>query len=536
LLAWLAVLGAGAWLRLWQIGIQIPVDDEWHALHRLMQAGYAEIFLSFGHADYSIPLTLLFRALADTVGLVDWQMRLLPMAFGLAALVVVPALLRPWLTANERLGLAALVAVSPLLIHFSRFVRPYAMVVLLGFAAMILLWQWWHHGGRARAAGFFACAVLAAWLHPLTTIYTGTALTWFAVAGIVRWRNGEGARPLWSVVVLGGLTTAACCALILPPLLADTASIAVKTGKHSIELETLMRSWEMLFGVGHFLLASVLAVPVCVGARALWRRDRAFLAFWIAATSIAVVVVQLLGPEWIRNALVLVRYTVVSMPVVLALLVVGMLKIIEAGLVRLAASRSLAPTVFLALVAALYLAGPLPETYRGVNQFTNAARYQIDYNFERSVFHPIMSPIETPDFYDEIAEEPGRWQLVEAAWHFESNSTPISQFQRDHGLKMHIGMISGLCTDWTPGEIMPDDDLDIELNRFIFLREILEGPNEVNRFVVFPLDHPFDYELRELPDLAPCIEAFRERFGEPWYRSDDYVVFRLPASGRGGDA
>lgn len=536
LLAWLLVLGAGTWLRLWQIGIQIPVDDEWHALHRLMQAGYAEIFLSFGHADYCIPLTLLFRALADSVGLVDWQLRFLPMTFGLAALVAIPALLRPWLTSSERLGLASLIAVSPLLIHFSRFMRPYALVVLLGFAAMILLWQWWRHGGRVRAVGFFVCAVLAAWLHPLTTLYTGTALTWFAVAGIVRWRNGSGARPLWSVLVLGGLTTAACCALILPPLLADTASIAVKTGRHSIELQTLARSWEMIFGVGHLWLAAALAVPVCVGAREIWRRDRAFLAFWITATLIAVAVVQLLGPEWIRNALVLVRYTVITMPVILALLAVGTLKMLEAGLVRLAASRSLAPAVFLALVGALYLAGPLPETYRGVNQFTNAARYQIDYNYEQSVFHPIMSPIETPDFYREIAEEPGRWQLVEAAWHFESNATPISQYQRDHGLVLHIGMISGLCTDWTLGEIMPDDDLDIELNQFVFLSDILEGVNEINRFVVFPLNHPFDYEVRELPDLASCIEAFSEHFGEPWYRSDDYVVFRLPASGRGGDS
>ena len=206
---WGLVLAFGVGLRLWQIHLQIPVDDEWHALHRLMQAGYAEIFLSFGHADHTIPLTLLFRGLADSVGLHEWQMRLLPMLFGLAALVLLPRLLRPWLQPREMLCLAALVAISPLLIHFSRFVRPYALVLVLGFAAMMLLWQWWYHGGRARALGFFACAVLAAWLHPLTTLYTGTALTWFAVAGLLRWRRGESAGAFWRVVALGGLTTAA---------------------------------------------------------------------------------------------------------------------------------------------------------------------------------------------------------------------------------------------------------------------------------------------------------------------------------------
>jgi len=71
LLAWLALFAVAAWLRLWQIGHQVLIDDEWHAVHKLMHSGYREIFLSFGHADHTIPLTLFFRLLADTVGLSD---------------------------------------------------------------------------------------------------------------------------------------------------------------------------------------------------------------------------------------------------------------------------------------------------------------------------------------------------------------------------------------------------------------------------------------------------------------------------------
>lgn len=534
LLFWTIVLAAGAWLRLWQIDLQILIDDEWHALHRLMHAGYSEIFLSFGHADYSIPLTLLFRALADTVGLHEWHMRLLPMAFGLAAMVVLPALLKPWLRAPERLCLAALVAVSPLLIHFSRFVRPYALVVVLGFAAVILLWQWWHRRGKGRAAGFFLCAVAAAWLHPLTTIYTGVALTWFAVAGIRRWRGGDGHQAFRQVLGLGAITTLACSALILPPLVGDTASIAAKTGKHAIELETLARSWEMMFGLGNFWLAAVLVLPVAYGARILWSRDRLFLCYWLAMTAVAFVIIQFLGPEWIRNALVLVRYTVLTMPIVLALLAVGLVGLAGLAVERLQARPAWLPALALAAVAALFLAGPLPKVYSGINQFTNSARYQIDYNLERSIFDSIMSPIETPEFYRRIAEtvarEPEEWQVVEAAWHFESHFTPMSQYQRDHQLPLHVGMIGGLCADWTYGELRPDSDLEIELDRFVFLTDILREPRGVNRFVVFPLDYPFDYEPRELPDLGPCIEAFREQFGPPWHESDDYIVFRVPAS------
>lgn len=530
LFLWVLVVAAGAWLRFWQLDIQILLDDEWHALHRLMQAGYAEIFLSFGHADYSIPLTLLFRGLADSIGLAEWQMRFLPMAFGLAAIVIVPALLRPWLRSAERLSLGALIAISPLLIHFSRFVRPYALVVLLGFAAIILLWQWWRHGGRSRAIGFFLCAVTAAWLHPLTALYTGTALTWFAVAGIHRWRRGGGSRPFWSVMILGGLTTAACSALILPPLLADTASIAVKAGKHSIELHTLSRTWEMVLGIGSPWLAAALAVPVIVGARILWLRDRSFLCFWLVLTLVAGVIIQILGPEWVRNALVLVRYTVISMPLILALLAIGLVRIVTLAITRLRGEPAWAKAVCVSAVAGLYLAGPLPATYSGVNQFTNSVRYQIDYNFERSIFNSIMTPLEVPAFYHEMADAPGQWRLIEAAWHFETHFTPISEYQRSHQLPIHIGMISGLCTDWTWGELQPESEFEIELGRFVFLEDVLEAEDGINRFVVFPLSNPFEHDRRSLPDLQPCIDAFSDRFGPPWHESEDFVVFRIPAS------
>jgi len=60
---------AGVALRVWQIDIQIPVDDEWHAIHKLMRAGPLDIFTHVGYADYSIPLTLYYQWLYRTAGL-----------------------------------------------------------------------------------------------------------------------------------------------------------------------------------------------------------------------------------------------------------------------------------------------------------------------------------------------------------------------------------------------------------------------------------------------------------------------------------
>src|SRR5258706_456325 len=53
------------WLRAWGITIQVVLDDEWHALHKLVEASYSGIFKSFGLSDHSIPLTLFYKWMAD---------------------------------------------------------------------------------------------------------------------------------------------------------------------------------------------------------------------------------------------------------------------------------------------------------------------------------------------------------------------------------------------------------------------------------------------------------------------------------------
>lgn len=528
---WAAVVLAAAWLRLWQIDLQLLIDDEWHAIHRLMQAGYGEILLSMGHADYSIPMTLLFRWLAEHFVLNDILLRLLPMSFGLATVVLVPALCSPWLDRRQRLVLAALIAISPLLIHFSRYVRPYSLSVLLGFSAMILLWCWWQEGGRWKAIGFAVAATLAAWLHALTALFTGAGLVWIAASAALRWQRGGDRRDLLRVLMLGAVTTAACCVLVLPPLLSDPHSIAVKAGKHSIEGQTLLRSWELILGVGSPLLAAMLAVPVLVGAWQLLRQAPGFLGYWLWQLAVAVVALELIGPEWIHNALVLVRYTAVAQPFVLALLAMGLVVLGDALLRTTDAGRhsGTAAGLALAVVAGLYFSGPLPELYRGINQFTNSVRYQLDYDFERVIYHELMGHLELPEAYRRMAAEPGQWEIVETAWHFESHNTPIHQYQPEHGLPIRIGMISGLCVDWTWGEIKPDSDQRIELARMQFLSDLIEQGPDQNLFVVFHKQAHFAHS-RTLPDTAECQAAFRETFGPPWHESAGQTVFRLPAA------
>ncbi len=531
-LVMLVALAVGAWLRLWQIDAQILIDDEWHALHRLMEVGYRDIFLSFGRADYSIPLTLLFNWMAETIGLSERRMRFLPLLFGLASIIAIPLMLRPWLTRAGQATLALLLALSPLLIHFSRVARPYALTVPLSFIAVVALWRWWQDGRRTWLLVYISFTVLAAWLHPLTMMFTFGAASWFGLCALWKGFRGSGWQSFGAIVLVALPTLAACAALVLPPLLADPHAMTSKAGVHQLQPETFLRAWEFYVGgAGIWMVAASVALAV-VGAGVLIQRDRWFFLYWLYLLALAVLAIVILDPAWIHHGLVLVRYTVTAQPLVLALIAMGIVTLLGQAFRRFGPRLGSAAMVsgLLALAVVLYVNGPMPKIHDGVNQFTNSLRYHFNYDFDPGInpYSAVMEEVIVHDFYDEMASEEGEWNVVEAPWYFESHYNPLIEYQVNHQRPIRIGMISGLCADWTYGELRTDYHGHVTLRNFVYLRDMLVEPITADQFVVLHRESPFE-DAWDIPGFDRCIDAFRERFGPPWRESEAAVVFRLRA-------
>jgi len=522
-------LAAGVWLRMSQLGHQILLDDEWHALHMLMQADYRAIFLSFGYADHSIPLTLLFKLLSETIGLSEWRMRAVPLLFGLLSLVVLPYLLKPWLDRRALLVLTALLALSPLMIHFARYVRPYSITILLGFLAVIALWRWWHDRDRRWLLAFVPATVLAAWLHPLTLLFTGGALSWFGWIALYRWWRARDPGDLSRLIPVGLASAIPTALLVLPPLLSNPAAMTGKTGVHALQFETALRAWELIAGTASWWVAGPLLVFALVGAAVMWRTDRGFLLYWIYLTVVSLVTIALLNPAWVHHALVPVRYLSVALPMVLALIALGMVS----GFERISASwpgsariglNTAGPVVIL---CALVVTGPLPRIHGQLNQFTNSLNYQFDYDFHRNPFVQASRQAPMPEIYRTMAAEPGDWLLIEGPWHFEAHFSPLWDWQRQHGMPLRIGMVSEFCAPWTPGELRVLEGKRLRFSQFVPMSDLPWALADHDRFVVFHRKPPMTWEIRELPPLDACHEILLERLGEPWYEDDRRTIFRL---------
>ena len=165
--------------------------------------------------DSSAPLFYVAEWFATRFGSVPWNLRLLPLAAGVALIPLLAALSRR--VAGDRAGLwtAAFVAALPATLQSSTNARMYGLTGALVVASMLLLWRALERPNLWRAVGFGVVAAAAVW----TNYFAIAALGGVMLAAI--WL-----RPGLRTYALACLTAALSVASIAPWLLYARAQLS----------------------------------------------------------------------------------------------------------------------------------------------------------------------------------------------------------------------------------------------------------------------------------------------------------------------
>ena len=527
-----ASITAGVYLRATQLSTQILLDDEWHAIHKLLHSDVKGIVTSFGVADYSIPLTLYYRFLALHGGLSEWQMHVPMLLAGITLLVAGPWLLRRDAPPAALAAWVALLAISPLLVYLSRTARPYALTCLLAFVAVVAFRNAWSGRSHAKAWGgtYAACTVLAGWLHLVTLPFTLLPFAYYAVAAF-RPRRRESdrnrAQALHRLVYLGAATAIPLAVVLVPPFAASAAQLALKAGAHGVTIDSMYRTTLMLFGIASPGLLATCVTLCAIGAYRHARRDASFvryIAFLCAGSAVAIAAAR---PQWIQHPLVYARYLLPALP--FALLFVAEGAVVLVGWLRPA---GLAPAALALGAVLLYEAGPIPAYLYRPNQFMGHARFQFDYDPAHNPYVQEIPRDPMPAFYRSLAQQPpASLTLIEAPWRLESNFIPFPWYQQIHRQYVRIGLVTPVCGVRDFGEY-PATGTGLDFRYFVHLSEILAGRTYGADYLVMhltPWKTPPDAAV-EWPDVAGCLPAIAAKLGAPVYRDDSIVVFDLRAS------
>ena len=540
-LSWFALaIVVGIWLRLDQLSSQLLLEDEWHAVYRLVHDAPEAIFLDFGHSDHSIPLTLLYGLEARAFGLSEIAMRWPSLAAGMATLVLFPWYVARRIGRAEALVFAALLAISPLLYFFSRMARPYALTLPLVWVAYFVFRRYAEAASRRwpDAALYAASATLATWLHPVVAPF---ALAPFVPAAWRCLRAAAGAERRRGVARLAVLALAAAvpmAALLLPPLIAHPESLQLKSGLDLPNTDTLVGVWYLWFGTGTTWAVLIGGALALVGLPTVGRRlpEAPSALAGIALTVLAIVGTR---PAWIQHPLTFGRYLLPVLPLVLLATACGAVRI-AAVLRRALAARGSSSIVsggVGAAVAALpvvVLAAttPLEPLLRYPNANSQHAVYQFDFRPEHNPILRLMDGIPLSPWWARLAAAPpGSLAIAVAPFPTESVGWDAPRWQRLSRQRIVHGFLTPLCANPRPTEV-PDDA------RFRFRNAVHVGDGAAlaaHGIDLVVWQKPYRYTAHGLDvavaaDVAHCAEPLAARFGAPAYEDEWLVVYRPAAA------
>tara|TARA_B100000686_G_scaffold333206_1_gene398888 strand:- start:6425 stop:6922 length:498 start_codon:yes stop_codon:yes gene_type:complete len=156
---WFLPLLIGGILRWYQINDQIVLNDELYSINYLIRNDYWEILTHFGKADHCIPLTILYKLLAENIILSEIEIPLPVFIIGMISIALFPLMVKAYIGKYPAYIFSFLLAISPICIHFSRFGRPYIIALGFSFIGIISFYKRWREN-KIRHGKIYLCCVL----------------------------------------------------------------------------------------------------------------------------------------------------------------------------------------------------------------------------------------------------------------------------------------------------------------------------------------------------------------------------------------
>jgi len=526
-LALVLTTSVGVYLRLDQFLLQVLLDDEWHVVHQLLVKGPKELFLTFGHADFSIPLALMYWLELKLFGLSETGMRWPMLIAGLITLILLPLYLRKFFSDKSTLIFSALLAMSPMLVLYSRTARPYALTLLLSLLALAAFQKFIESEKFSWKSGlvYVLCAMSSVWLHLITL---PLVVAPFLVHGLSALPGRNWSR-VGRMFYLGFFTLTGLLALVLPPVLGQPEALMVKLGVQAPDLQTYHGVLYAWLGTSSLVVVGVGVFFVALGAGPLWR-GLPLVSSLVTGLSLTLVVILLTQPAWVHNPLTLARYLLAAIPLILLCIALGISRVVDAVVYRggyFGTVSSLALVVSVFLLMAYY--SPLKEILRKPNSNSLHSVYQLDFREDKNLVYRYQKDFPVSPFWQTLAVFPSDTLKIAASpFSFETHHWDAARWEKISHQRVMPGYLNGFCAENRWGEVPLGDGF-----RFRNAGYLLDQSDLIRRgFDLVIYQKPFKVQTYQGEkefgmDTANCESIFREQFPEPVYEDRWLIAFPL---------
>ena len=562
IIALATALSVGFFLRWYLLMDQVFIDDEWHGFYYAIGKSPVWLLTHFSIPGATcIPLNFYTWVLGKTVGWSETGLRLPVLICGVMCVAVCPWLAKNIVGPRRAAWLALLLAVSPMLIFYSRICRPYSAVAFFGFAALLLAARWMQTGALRHGIGFAVAGVLAVYFHLFAVVMVAapllSAIVLHALARCRKIRRLDVTGPsLWHWFTVAAGMMVAGAILILPALIHSLEGTFFTIAlKGTFKWQSLPRVAELISGTGQPVFALLFWLLLAVGAVGLCRHDPWFGGTLVSLYPLYALALILSRPDSAQSAIVLTRYCIPLVPVSLLFVACGLQNLLDMIATRVALRPAMQTLAVAAWVAVMASVGPLPQCYVAPNNFTSHGAYQQSYapiDWSHSFYsditptdftlNTVIRADEVSPFYRELAGKPDGRPIVEYPMLIGDHFDPLHYYQHFHRRPVIVGYTSdmrlarGLAAGNIYGNTYIDQVLSLvkDPSRLRF-RNLVSMDNLAAmraRDVEYIILHKrFEAQLPEVaavpPDLERLHREYQKKLGAPVYEDAHIVVFHL---------
>lgn len=520
---------AGAFLRLWNLGGQVLGGDELHGVRAALGRTLGEVLTTHGIPDPFIPFAALTRLWVLAGGTVtDGWLRAPALAAGLAAIVVLPWLVRSWVGRPATIAFAWLLALSPGLVVYSRIARSYMPVVLLGGVAVLVFFRYWEGGRRRDAALYCGLGTAAVFCHLVAAPLVAAPLAYAARAVCFSRDAGQRRQRIRKWLLLCGALGLAVAVVLLPGRESLLRLIATGREPGSADLATARGVALLQTGTTDLAAASAFLGATLAGLVALLRVRPRFAAFtaWLLVAQVCGVLA--LSPESVGLPLIASRYLLPTQPLLLLWVAVAVGALVQRLATRFGRA---AGTGLGAVLAVLWLAaGPLADPDRWRSSFAHHNDF-VDWSCPR----PAVEPGAAPALYRRLASSPRGEAVVELPWRPVWRFTrSLPAYQALHRRPVYVAAAEPLLADPRVRlardlPALPEELLASPAGLAIVHRDLAA---EEARLVVPACGResggvPHEVAARLGAEGAGLVRQLTESWGEPDFEDRDTVAWDL---------
>ncbi len=537
------------------------LDDEWHGINSAAMARSLPQLLA--HFSFTLatcnPLNAYEYLLLKTTGWNEILLRLPSVAAGLLSLVVFPLFVRSAFNRRVTVIFAFLLAISPFLIFYSRYARPYSSVTLLGFTSIWALYKWATRRKTGYAALYVTSATLAIYFNFFAAV--GVIAPSLVLLCLALRDEVKGARtktvstyPSIRAIALAGGSIVAVFSVFFISALAS-GSAADVFAKDRMDMSSYTGFLSLLSGTANPLCVIVCVALLACGVTRIYRDQPLFGGIIIGVVLAYFFALEITKPASIHEPIVIARYVILIFPLSMVAISVGSDAILNYLSRFSLAGRphiwqpilNAAPAI---LLVALFGTGPLPRVYASPNNFTNHSVFQESYNrlswahsYNANLAeYPVLVRTEDiPDFYPQLANE-SKIKIIEYPMSFVDVFNPYYYYQHVHRQTVLIGYVPRTIVSQGSIVIWVDQALGLvqESNKLHFRNMVdLEDLDAVRSsgakyIILHPnlLPEPWaelsGYSHQGQPfGAAALTESLIKAFGSPIVSDKNITVFEL---------